>query len=62
MYIDTVPNRHSPPAVLLRESWPEGPVTRKRTVANLSELPPRAIEALHRVLRGETLVSVDETL
>ena len=62
MYIDTVPNRHSPPAVLLRESWREGPVTRKRTVANLSELPPLAIEALRRVLRGETLVSVDETL
>lgn len=62
MYIDVVPNRNSPPAILLRESWREGKRTRKRTVANLSKLPAPAVEALRRVLAGETLVSADEHL
>jgi hypothetical protein len=39
MYIDIVPNRNSPPAVLLREGWREGGKVKKRTVANLSSLP-----------------------
>lgn len=60
MYIDIVPNRNSPPAVLLRESWREGGKVRKRTLANLSKLPPEAVEALRSVLRGETLVSTEE--
>ena len=62
MYIDVVPNRSSPPAILLRESWREGKRTRKRTVANLSELPDEAVTALRRVLAGETLVSADDAL
>jgi hypothetical protein len=62
MYIDVVPNRNSPPAILLRESWREGTKTRKRTVANLSELPSAAIDALRRVLAGETLVSAGDHL
>ena len=57
MYIETVPNRTSPPAILLRESHRDGAATRKRTLANLSHLPPDAIDALRRILRGETLVS-----
>ena len=57
MYIETVPNRTSPPAILLRESHRDGAATRKRTLANLSHLPPDAIDALRRMLRGETLVS-----
>jgi hypothetical protein len=61
MYIETVPNRSSPPAILLRESWRDGTTTRKRTLANLSHLPPAAIDALRRILRGETLVPVDDT-
>jgi len=61
MYIETVPNRSSPPAILLRESWRDGKATRKRTLANLSHLPPAAIDALRRILRGETLVPVEET-
>jgi hypothetical protein len=60
MYIDIVPNRSSPPAVLLRESWREGKRTRKRTVANLSSLPMDQVELLRRVLKGETLVPMDE--
>jgi hypothetical protein len=62
MYIETVPNRNSPPAILLRESWRDGPTTRKRTLANLSRLPPAAIDAVRRILRGESLVAADEHL
>lgn len=62
MYIDTVPNRSSPPAVLLRESSREDGKIRKRTLANLSCLPPAAIDVLRRSLRGETLVSAEEAV
>src|SRR5438093_4122706 len=65
MYIDTVPNRNSPPAILLRESVREGGKIHKRTLSNLSSWPAAQIEALRRVLRGETLISpqdVFETL
>ena len=37
MYIDTVPNRNSPPAILLREGWRENGKVKKRTLANLSK-------------------------
>ena len=57
MYIERVPNRNSPPAVLLRESWREGTRTRKRTLANLSDWPEERIEALRQVLKGATVVS-----
>ena len=62
MYIEVVPNRNSPPTVLLREGWREGKKVRKRTLANLSKLPPEAVEVLRRVLRGETLVSAEDEL
>ena len=61
MFIDVVPNRSSPPAVLLREAWREGKRIRKRTLANLSSLAPAQIDALRRILRGETLVPLEET-
>src|SRR6266849_501027 len=57
MYVETVPNRNSPPAILLRQGWREGSRTRKRTLANLSDWPPHKIETLRRLLRDETLVS-----
>jgi len=53
MYIDVVPNRHSPPAILLRESVRNGTTIRKRTLANLSQWEPARIDALRRALRGE---------
>jgi transposase len=59
MFVDTVPNRGSPPAILLRESWREGPITRKRTLANLSHWPAPKVEQLRRVLRDEPLVAPD---
>ena len=60
MYIESVPNRSSPPAILLRESFRDGPRVKKRTLANLSKLPTDAIDALRRILRGEQLVSPDD--
>ncbi len=62
MYVETVPNRNSPPAILLREGWREGRKTRKRTLANLSHWPPAQVQLLRRVLKGETLVGPDEAL
>src|SRR5512134_2632870 len=56
MYVTRVPNRSSPPAVLLRESWREGGKVKTRTLANLTDWPEAKVEALRRVLRGETLV------
>ncbi len=52
MYIERVPNRNSPPAVLLRESYREGKKVRKRTLANLSKLPDTAIDGLQVLLKG----------
>jgi hypothetical protein len=60
MYIDIVPNRSSPPAVLLREAWREGKRTRKRTVANLSSLPMGQVDLIRRVLKGEELIPADD--
>ena len=59
MYIETVPNRNSPPAVLLREGWREGKRVRKRTIANLSAWPAEKINTLRRLLKNEPLVSRD---
>lgn len=56
MYIESVPNRNSPPAVLLRESYREDGKVRKRTLANLSCLEPSVIEGLRVLLRGGVAV------
>ena len=56
MYIESVPNRNSPPAILLRESYREGGKVRKRTLANLSCLPEEIIEGLKVLLRGGVAV------
>ena len=60
MYIESVPNRSSPPAVLLRESYREDGKVKKRTIANLSNWPRDRIEGLRRVLRDEALVSPED--
>ena len=62
MYIALVPNRNSPPAILLREGWREGNKTRQRTLANLSHWPQQKIETLRRLLRDEPLVSPHDLL
>ena len=60
MYIDVVPNRNSPPAVLLRQSRRQHGKMVKTTIANLSQCPPEAVEALRLALRGVELVPKDE--
>ena len=57
MYVETVPNRNSPPAILLREGWRDGKKTVKRTLANISDWPPSKVETLRKLLRDEPLVS-----
>jgi hypothetical protein len=53
MYVVRVPNRGSPPAVLLRESYREAGKVKNRTLANLSAWPEAKVEALSRVLKGQ---------
>ncbi|TXL69089.1 IS1634 family transposase, partial [Vineibacter terrae] len=55
MYVTHVPNRSSPPAILLRESYRDGERVRTRTLANLSSWPPAKIAALQAVLRGQAV-------
>jgi len=62
MYVVTIPNRASPPAVLLRESFREGGRIKNRTLANLSQWPRDKVEALRAVLRGDKLVPAGEGL
>jgi len=57
MYVTKVPNRSSPPAVLLRESYRDGDKVKTRTLANLTDWPDAKVEALRRVLKGETAIA-----
>jgi transposase len=61
MYIERVPNRNSPPAILLRESYREGDRVKKRTLANLSKLPDNVIDNMKLVLKGAK-VSITEAI
>src|ERR1700692_891252 len=58
MYVATIPNRGSPPAILLRESYREAGKTKIRTLANLSDWPSERIELFRAVLRGDKLAPV----
>jgi hypothetical protein len=59
MYIESVANRNSPPAILLRESYREAGKVRKRTLCNLSDWQPAHVEGLRGVLRGGTVIAPD---
>lgn len=59
MYIATVPNRHSPPAILIRESYRQQGKVKSRTIANITHLPVETIEAIRLSLKGEKLVASD---
>ena len=60
MYIAKVPNRTSPPAILLRESYRENGKVKTRTLGNLSHLPPHLIELLRRSLKGEKFIPASD--
>ena len=62
MHIHLLPNRGSPPTVLLRESYREGSKVRKRTLANLSSLAAAQIEAMRAVLAGKAVQPIAQTL
>jgi hypothetical protein len=59
MYVVKVPNRGSPPAILLRESYREAGKVKNRTLANLSSWPEAKAEALSRVLKGQPPPAAD---
>src|SRR3954471_21365235 len=59
MYIEAVPNRNSPPAILLRESYRQGGKVRKRTLCNLSDWSPAHVEGLRGVLKGGTVIPAE---
>ena len=50
MYVATVPNRNSPPAILLRESYRQDGKVKTRTIANITHLAPHQLEALRLAL------------
>ena len=54
MYIDVVPNRNSPPAILLRESYRVDGKVKKRTLLNLTDWPPDLVEGFRALLKGGT--------
>jgi hypothetical protein len=62
MYVERIPNRNSPPAILLRESYREGNKIKKRTLANLSAWPAAKIEALRCVLREDAVAPIKRAL
>ncbi len=62
MYVAVIPNRGSPPAILLRESYREAGKTKNRTLANLSRWPAERIEQLRAVLRGDQLLPAAEAV
>ena len=57
VYVERIPNRDSPPAFLIRQSWRENGKIKRRTLANLSKLPPHTIEAIRLVLKGAQVVA-----
>ena len=59
MYIDAVPNRNSPPAILLRESYRQDGKVRKRTICNLSDWPAEHVEGLRGVLKGGVVIPAE---
>src|SRR6516162_8272608 len=62
MYVAVIPNRGSPPAILLRESYREAGKTKNRTLANLSRWPAERVEQLRAVLRGDKLLPAAATV
>ena len=51
-HIESIPNQANKPAILLRQAWREGKRIRKKTLANLSKLPPEVVDGFRTVLKG----------
>src|ERR1700737_4982997 len=60
MYIEAGPNRASPPAILLRESYREAGKVKKRTLLNLSDWPHERIAGFKELLKGGTVIPKDQ--
>jgi len=60
MYIESVPNRNSPPAILLREAYRQDGKVKKRTIANLSSWPPALVEQFQKLLKGAVAVHPED--
>jgi transposase len=60
MYVATVPNRNSPPAILIRESYRQDGKVKTRTLSNISKLPDHVVKLIDRSLKGESFISKDD--
>jgi len=60
MYVETVPNRNSPPAILLREAWRQDGKVKKKTLANLTHWPEHLVQGLRLLLSGKQLAPAEE--
>src|SRR6202047_3380729 len=60
MYIEAVPNRGSPPAILLRESYREAGKVKKRTLLNLADWPHERIAGFKALLKGGTVIPKEQ--
>src|SRR3954467_5067638 len=61
MFIQVIPNRGSPPAILLRESYREGGKVKKRTLCNLTHWPPNLLKGFKALLKGGTVISAPDS-
>ena len=59
MYVETVPNRNSPPAILLREAYREDGKVKKRTLANLTDWPKDLVEGFRALLKGGKVIAAE---
>ncbi len=59
MYVHTIPNRKSRPAILIREAYRENGKVKSRTIASVSDWPEAEVEALRLALKGESLVPTE---
>ena len=63
IYVEKIPNRASPSAVFIRQAWRAGKRIRRKTLANISKLPPAGIESIRSVLKGGVVFdSLDEAV
>jgi len=59
MYVESVPNRNSPPAILLREAYRENGKVKKRTLANLTDWPKELVEGFRALLKGGKVIAAE---